>query len=177
MPVSPEIPVTVTSIVILEFGLALTELSRTTIRGPFRDGDSFEFPSIIEEQVLEDNDAIRILQIAVNGVNENQAPIRNSLGVVYTNACGVQPVFTIGDSIGWIVFVSSILENVLQYILAIDRLKLNRVSCFTFLSRTLLIPWLSCVRRHRLLLRCLDRLPYHRTLTYVLVLPSCLLFD
>jgi hypothetical protein len=109
MSVSPEIPVTVTSIVILEFGLALNELSRTIIPGPFQDGESFEFTSIIARQAFEDNDAIRVLQIAVNGVNENQVPIRNSLGVVYTNACGVQPVFMFSDNFGWIVFVSSIL--------------------------------------------------------------------
>lgn len=42
-PVFPEVPTVITQIDILEFGLNLTMLSSTTYRGPFDDGDTFDF--------------------------------------------------------------------------------------------------------------------------------------
>lgn len=149
MPVSPDIPVNITSIVILEFGLTRDLLSRTTLPGPFDDGESFEFTSIIGTEAFEDNDAVQIFQIAVNGLNENQVAIRNSLGIVYTNACGVQPIVTVGDNFGWIVFVSSMLKSALYSCCRFAQC--FRISCCQ--SLTLPILWMSCVRHRRPVLR------------------------
>jgi len=42
-PIDPDVPTVITQIDILEFGLNLTLLSETTYRGPYDDGDMFEF--------------------------------------------------------------------------------------------------------------------------------------
>jgi len=49
----------------------------------------------------------QIFQISLNGLNENGEIVRNSLGVVYTNDCGVEPIFNEGDEFGWLIIVSA----------------------------------------------------------------------
>ena len=50
-----------------------------------------------------------IFQISLTGLNDENEIVRNSLGVVYTNACGVEPIFEVGEKFGWLIFVSAIL--------------------------------------------------------------------
>ena len=46
------------------------------------------------------------------------SPVLNVLSIVYTNDCGV-PTFRVGDSIGWVIFVSNIFYSSLYHVLFI----------------------------------------------------------
>lgn len=46
----------------------------------------------------------QIFQITLTGRNAQDELVRNNVGVVYTNSCGEEPIFTTGDTLGWLVF-------------------------------------------------------------------------
>lgn len=106
-PIADEIPTVITQIDVLEFGLNLTLLSETTYPGPFVDGDMFDFTSITGTPNYNGLNVPQIFQLSLNGLNQNGEMVRNSLGVVYTNECGVEPIYTEGDALGWLIFVST----------------------------------------------------------------------
>jgi hypothetical protein len=105
-PIDDDIPTVITQIDVLEFGLNLTLLSETSFPGRFNDGDMFDFTSITGTPNYDGTNVPQIFQLSLNGLNANGEMVRNNLGVVYTNACGVEPIFNEGDDLGWLIFVS-----------------------------------------------------------------------
>lgn len=102
-----DVPTVITQIDVLEFGLNLTLLSETSYPGRFNNGDMFDFTSITGTPSYDGQNVPQIFQLSLNGLNSNNETVRNSLGVVFTNECGVEPIFTEGDELGWLIFVST----------------------------------------------------------------------
>jgi len=89
---------------VLELESSFSVINNVTVTGPFLDGDSVSFSSIIKE-----SDSIpTALQINIFGVNgENQA-IVNYFAIEFTNDCGIEPIFDAGNFAGWVYLVSTV---------------------------------------------------------------------
>ena len=92
----------INAIDIIEVDQSLIPYALTPIRGDFRDGDEFSYTSIT---ATEPNLTLATLpgglQMNIVGVNSLDQPIQNVWILVFTNDCGVFPVFNIGEQVGW----------------------------------------------------------------------------
>lgn len=95
------------SLTVLELGQDLLPLSQTEIQGPFLDGDSIEYISVVHDH----NDTAASfpggIQINIAGENAAGDILNNVVAFSYTNDCNAFPVFGEGSTNGWIEFVSS----------------------------------------------------------------------
>jgi hypothetical protein len=108
---SDEVPVAVSSIDVLELGLNLGVIATTQVTGSFRSGDSFTYSSVVStpegiDMVTERGVFPGGLQLNINGRNALDEFITNVWVIVFTNDCGIFPVISEGDQIGWTKFVS-----------------------------------------------------------------------
>jgi hypothetical protein len=106
-----EVPVAVSSVDILELGLDLTPIASTQVTGDFRSGDSFTYASVVStpegvDMVNELGVFPGGLQLNINGRNALDEFITNVWVIFFNNECGLFPVISEGDQIGWTKFVS-----------------------------------------------------------------------
>ena len=96
------VPVAVTSIDILELDQTLVPFAFQPIRGAFRNGNTFTYTSVT---ATDPNLPLQRLpggfQMNIIGTNELDQDIQNVWIVTFTNECGIFPIFTIGEQIGW----------------------------------------------------------------------------
>jgi hypothetical protein len=101
-------PISVQNVQISELDQNLEVVSLATRTGTFVDGSSFTYTSIIAT-MTDDLDAISLprgLQLMITGLNINELTVVNTYFIVYTNDCGIFPVLTEDQTIGWTIFVS-----------------------------------------------------------------------
>jgi hypothetical protein len=106
-----EVPVAVSSIDVLELGQDLAPIASTQVTGDFRSGDSFTYASVVSTP--EGVDMVNELgvfpggiQLNINGRNALDEFITNVWVIFFDNECGLFPVISEGDQIGWTQFVS-----------------------------------------------------------------------
>jgi hypothetical protein len=102
-----KVPVTVTSIQILELNQDDQVLVQTNVIGAFSDGDNFTYTSITAtDPNLNASSIPRGFQLSITGRNKIDENIVNTWLIVYNNDCGIFPILFEGEHIGWTVFVS-----------------------------------------------------------------------
>jgi hypothetical protein len=102
------VPAFVSTIQILELNQGLKVISQTPIQGPFVNGDTFRYTSIISS-IGPNPDPSSIpkgLQITIAGRNAQEQELVNFWLIVFDNKCGVFPLLLKGEEIGWTIFVS-----------------------------------------------------------------------
>jgi hypothetical protein len=106
------VPVSVSEITVIELAQDVGVLVREEIFQDgvlFQDGDTFTYSSIVDtpSEVSSPNDVPRVLQLNIVGQNQAGEDIINVFVITYTNTCTDFPVFTVGQSIGWVTLVSA----------------------------------------------------------------------
>jgi hypothetical protein len=106
-----EVPVAVSTIDVLELGLNLRPIAITKVTGDFRSGDSFRYASVLSTPEGVDRvEKLGVfpggLQLNINGRNALDEFITNVWTITFNNECGLFPVISEGDQIGWTKFVS-----------------------------------------------------------------------
>lgn len=112
-PTSDLVPVVVDSISVLELDQISNALIETRIdRAEFLNGDTFTYTSILNDEEGNENFSARqipkALQLNLNARNKDGVMLINVFIIAFSNACGIFPVIQDGDSVGWVVFVSSL---------------------------------------------------------------------
>ena len=104
------VPVGVSTIEIFEYGQDLSLLADERIDGNFVHGDFFDYESVTfnPEGITSSQDIPRSIQITLTGQNAEGNRIVNISIITMTNRCSAYPVFDVGGSMGFIVFVSSV---------------------------------------------------------------------
>ena len=103
------IPVTVQTIQIFELDENQQVFSQTVRTGTFLDGSNFTYTSVISTITdLDDVDALpRGLQLVITGLNNKEQATVQTYIITYFNDCGIFPILTEGQHIGWTIFVST----------------------------------------------------------------------
>ncbi len=102
------VPVVVQSIDVLELGQGLRIIVQERITGTFVNGDSFNYTSIaaVPGDVVDPTDVPRAIQINIAAINQFDESLLNTFIITFSNSCDAYPVFTEGQSAGWVLFVS-----------------------------------------------------------------------
>jgi hypothetical protein len=100
------VPVSVSTIQVLELDQGLQNLNGQRYDGPFEEGDSVTFTSVATGVITEKSEVPGGLQVNTIGTNAEGVPVLYSFIVDYSNSCSDTPIFQIGDQIGWIIIVS-----------------------------------------------------------------------
>lgn len=95
-------PVAVSGVDILELDQQLVPFAFQPVRGSFRNGDTFQYTSVTAtDPNLPPERIPGGFQMNVLGVNAIDQDIQNVWIITFTNECGIFPIFTIGEQIGW----------------------------------------------------------------------------
>ena len=95
-------PVAVSSIDILELDQTLVPFVFRPYRGSFRNGDTFTYTSVVgTDPNLPPGRIPGGFQMNILGVNAIDQDIQNVWIITFTNECGVFPIFSAGEQIGW----------------------------------------------------------------------------
>lgn len=97
------VPVEVESLAVLELGQEFEVLSQQNVTGPFSDGDSFDYTSLIDADGY-DGEAVKVIQLNIFGENALGESIVNFFAISFTNTCDEYPALIEGDSAGWTSF-------------------------------------------------------------------------
>jgi hypothetical protein len=103
------VAVTVSEIQVLELDENQENIGQSIYTdGPYFDGDFVTYTSIVRTQpeLITAMTLPRGLQVSIVGNNAANEQIINTWGILYDNDCGVFPLLTVGQQIGWSVFVS-----------------------------------------------------------------------
>jgi hypothetical protein len=103
------VPVTVSEIQVLELDEFQDPIGQSVYTdGPYFDGDFVTYTSIVRTQpeIVNAMTLPRGLQVSIVGNNAQNQPIINTWGILYNNDCGIFPLLTVGQQIGWSIFVS-----------------------------------------------------------------------
>lgn len=107
------VPATVSEIQVLELSQCLNPVDcdvvgQSLYTGPFFDGDSIVYTSIVRTspEIINNLSLPRGFQVTIVGNNAANQPIVNSWTILYVNDCGIFPLLTVGQRIGWSIFVS-----------------------------------------------------------------------
>ena len=101
------VPVRVTEVQILELDQNLQVVFMTHLKDNFLDGDSFNYTSItrtIPDQ-LNATSVPKGIQLFLTGRNAEEQDVVLSWAIVYDNGCGIFPLLTVGERVGWTTFV------------------------------------------------------------------------
>jgi hypothetical protein len=106
--------VAINAVDILELDQQLAPFTLTPIREDFRDGNEFKYTSITAtDPNLTSSMIPGGLQMNIIGVNELDEPIQNVWIIVFNNDCGIFPIYTVGEQIGWTLMTDLTLPNAL----------------------------------------------------------------
>jgi hypothetical protein len=103
------VPVTVSEIQVLELDEFQDPIGQSVYTdGPYFDGDFVTYTSIVRTQpdIITPTTLPRGLQVSIVGNNARNQPIVNTWAILYSNDCGIFPLLTVGQVIGWSIFVS-----------------------------------------------------------------------
>ena len=103
------VPAQVSEIQILELDQNQDVVGQSVFTdGPFFDGDKVFYTSIVstDPELVNSVSLPRGIQVSINGNNALNQPLLNTWGILYNNDCGIFPLLTVGQNIGWSVFVS-----------------------------------------------------------------------
>jgi len=105
-------PISISEVQVLELDQTLQPVANSVYRGPFFDQDEISYTSITvtEPGTINPETVPRGFQIFITGINSDEEPIVNQLAITYSNDCGIFPLLTVGDIIGWAEFVSTLLR-------------------------------------------------------------------
>lgn len=107
-------PVAVTGVDILELDQQLVPFVFQPIRGSFRNGNTFTYSSVTAtDPTLPPERLPKGFQMNVQGVNALDQAIQNIWIITFTNECGVFPIFTEGEQIGWTKLIDIALPDTL----------------------------------------------------------------
>ena len=105
------VPVSVSSITIIEVGQSFQPVTQTLFDSNFVNGSTIVYSSLVERDpnLIEGNINTGLfgnltagLQVFVQGVNAQQIEITNDWFIAFTNECDVFPIFSVGNAIGWL---------------------------------------------------------------------------
>ena len=99
------VPVSVSTVQITEAnaGFQVVKIVEFQGTGDFTQGDLIEYTSVTAERSdLTQDEIITFLQLNVQGRNVAGDDISNNFIIQVTNDCGVFPVLSIGDRVGWL---------------------------------------------------------------------------
>lgn len=107
--ITDTVPVSVTTISVLEIDRQLRPLAQTPYTGTFSSGDTFSYTSIAGTPEgaasLTPESFPAGIQLDIVGVNRLEEPITNVWIILFDNNCNTFPVLQIGDTIGWTILV------------------------------------------------------------------------
>jgi hypothetical protein len=113
--VTDEVPVVVTTIQVSDLDLNSQILSGPeNIMGEFEDGDNFTYTSDMALGADTLEELAGGLQMSLTGTNAAGQPLSAIWSMQYSNECGVEPILNVGDSAGWVVFVSTKSSHVVR---------------------------------------------------------------
>jgi hypothetical protein len=104
------IPVTVQTIQIFELDENQQVFSQTVRTGTFVNGSNFTYTSILST-ITDLNDVASLprgLQLVITGLNNKEQSTIQTYIITYFNDCGIFPILTEGQHIGWTIFVSAL---------------------------------------------------------------------
>ena len=101
------VPSQVTEIQFLELNAQLETLQQEARRGSFRTGNVVRYTSVLAVQDAFDERTLpAAFQVILRGVNAIDQPIQMFWVITYSNDCGIFPLLSRGQKMGWSVFVS-----------------------------------------------------------------------
>jgi hypothetical protein len=102
------VPVSASSIAFLELDQNLQVIVDTTFTNNYTDGETVKYTSLTAVGLNPTNITAvpRGLQVSIQGSNAEGEQIINVWIITYSNDCGFYPVLTVGERIGWSIFVS-----------------------------------------------------------------------
>jgi hypothetical protein len=102
------VPVSISSIAFLELDQNLQVIVDTSFINSFKDGETVKYTSLTAVGLNPTNITAvpRGLQVSIQGANAEGQQIINVWIITYSNDCGFYPVLTVGERIGWSIFVS-----------------------------------------------------------------------
>ena len=108
VPAEDLVPLSVQNVQIFELDQDLQVVAQTVRTGPFTNGDTFTYTSIISTMTddLNPQSLPRGLQVVITGLNSKEQSTVNTYIITYTNDCGIFPILTEGQQAGWTIFVS-----------------------------------------------------------------------
>lgn len=90
-------------VTVLELGQNFAIIAQQNYTQNFADGDSFDYVSVVSDDV---STFPKALQMNIYGQNADGEAIVNIIAISFTNNCSVYPVLGDGFSLGWTEFVS-----------------------------------------------------------------------
>jgi hypothetical protein len=93
------VPVEIESVDVLELGQEFEVLSQQNITGPYVNGDSFDYTSIITREDF--NGVPKVIQLNIFALNQLGERIVNFFAISYSNICDEFPTLIEGGSSGW----------------------------------------------------------------------------
>jgi hypothetical protein len=107
--ITDTVPVSVSTISVLELDRQLRPLAQTPYTGTYSDGETFSYTSIagtLEGAASLTPDSFPAgIQLDIAGINRLEEPITNVWIILFDNDCNTFPVLMIGDTIGWSILV------------------------------------------------------------------------
>jgi hypothetical protein len=115
--ITDEVPTYVSLVQIQELGEGpiYAVLGLTEYTDGYYNGDEITYTSIVETKPDSINASTipRGFQVAITGLNANEETLVQTWAITYTNDCGIFPLLTVGEQIGWSVFVSIVVRDTL----------------------------------------------------------------
>jgi hypothetical protein len=107
--VTDKIPTIITSVQVLElYGPELVVVGQSTYEEGYINGDEITYTSIVTEspETINASNIPSGFQVVITGLNVDEDTLVNQWIITYNNDCGIFPLLTVGQQIGWSVFVS-----------------------------------------------------------------------
>ena len=101
---------TISEVQLIELDGSGSVLASTPFRdGPYFNGDVIRYTSIIRTNpdMINNQNFPRGFQAIITATNRMHQPLVNTWGILYDNDCGIFPLLSVGQKIGWSVFVSA----------------------------------------------------------------------
>lgn len=106
--VTDKVPTQISTVQVYELaGPDLSVVGGTTFTDGYLDGDDITYTSIVatKPDTIDDSNLPRGFQVVITGLNADEVTLVNQWAITYTNDCGIFPLLTVGEQIGWSVFV------------------------------------------------------------------------
>ena len=106
--VNDYVPISIQEFQVLELDQNQDVLRSKVYGDGYKDGDTIDYVSFVVERPenVTAQTLPAVLAITITGKNEAGQALLNTLGIRFENDCGIHPVLTDGQQIGWVRFVS-----------------------------------------------------------------------
>lgn len=101
-------PIIVNEVQILELDRNFELVGQTVYTDPLTNGSIVEYTSIVatSPDFITPETIPRAFQITIQALNSLEEPLTQTIAIEYSNNCGIFPLLTEGQQIGWAIFVS-----------------------------------------------------------------------